>query len=85
MNGFEKDLEEFVTRRDSSATPQNDKEKLQDDNTLSKRVVALSSGTAALHLGLLACGVGHGDEVLVQSFTFCASTHPITYLGTIAK
>lgn len=46
-----------------------------------KRVVALCSGTAAVHLGLLACGVGPGDEVLVQSFTFCASTHPITYLG----
>lgn len=46
-----------------------------------KHVVALSSGTAAVHLGLLACGVGPGDEVLVQSFTFCASTHPITYLG----
>ena len=61
VNGFEKDLEEFV-----------------DEN---KRVVALSSGTAAVHLGLLACGVGPGDEVLVQSFTFCASTHPITYLG----
>ena len=44
-------------------------------------VVALSSGTAAVHLGLQACGVGPGDEVLVQSFTFCASTHPITYLG----
>lgn len=44
-------------------------------------VVALSSGTAAVHLGLLACGVGPGDEVIVQSFTFCASTHPITYLG----
>ena len=46
-----------------------------------KRVVALSAGTAAVHLGLLACGVGPGDEVLVQSFTFCASSHPITYLG----
>ena len=46
-----------------------------------KRVVALSSGTAAVHLALLACGVGPGDEVLVQSFTFCASSHPITYLG----
>ena len=44
-------------------------------------VVALSSGTAAVHLGLLACGVGAGDEVLVQSFTFCASANPITYLG----
>ena len=46
-----------------------------------KRVVALSSGTAAVHLGLLAAGVKADDEVLVQSFTFCASTHPITYLG----
>ena len=46
-----------------------------------KRVVALSSGTAAVHLALIACGVGPGDEVCVQSFTFCASSHPVTYLG----
>ena len=46
-----------------------------------KKVVALCSGTAAVHLALLACGVGPGDEVVVQSFTFCASSHPITYLG----
>ena len=46
-----------------------------------KKVVALSAGTAAVHLALLACGVGSGDEVLVQSFTFCASSHPVTYLG----
>jgi dTDP-4-amino-4,6-dideoxygalactose transaminase len=46
-----------------------------------KEVVALSAGTAAVHLGLLASGVGPGDEVIVQSFTFCASSHPITYLG----
>ncbi len=46
-----------------------------------KEVVALSAGTAAVHLALLACGVCSGDEVLVQSFTFCASSHPITYLG----
>ena len=44
-------------------------------------VVALASGTAAVHLALIACGVGPGDEVVVQSFTFCASSHPITYLG----
>ena len=61
VNGFEKDLEEFVGQN--------------------KRVVALSAGTAAVHLGLLAAGVKAGDEVIVQSFTFCASTHPITYLG----
>lgn len=46
-----------------------------------KEIVALSAGTAAVHLALLACGVGLGDEVLVQSFTFCASSHPVTYLG----
>lgn len=46
-----------------------------------KRVVALSSGTAAIHLALIACGVGPGDEVCVQSFTFCASSHPVLYLG----
>ena len=61
VNGFEKDLEEFVGE--------------------GKRVVALSAGTAAVHLGLLNCGVKAGDEVIVQSFTFCASSHPITYLG----
>ncbi len=44
-------------------------------------VVALSAGTAAIHLALIACGVQAGDEVLVQSFTFCASSNPITYLG----
>ena len=61
VNGFEKDLEDFVGQN--------------------KRVVALSSGTSAVHLALIACGVGPGDEVCVQSFTFCASSHPITYLG----
>ncbi len=53
VNGFEKDLEQFVGQN--------------------KRVVALSAGTAAIHLALVACGVGPGDEVCVQSFTFCAS------------
>lgn len=46
-----------------------------------KKVAALVSGTAALHLALIACGVGLGNEVIVQSFTFCASTNPIAYLG----
>lgn len=46
-----------------------------------REVVALSAGTAAVHLALIACGVGQGDEVLVQSFTFCASSNPIRYLG----
>ena len=67
VNGFEKDLEEFVNERVGEAP-------------LDKKVVALSAGTA-VHLALIACGVGPGDEVLVQSFTFCASSHPITYCG----
>ena len=67
VNGFEKDLEDFVN--------------LNDNANLNKRVVALSSGTSAVHLALIACGVKPGDEVCVQSFTFCASSHPITYLG----
>lgn len=61
VNGFEKDLEEFVGE--------------------GKRVVALCSGTSAVHLSLIACGVGEGDEVMVQSFTFCASSNPVKYLG----
>ena len=46
-----------------------------------KEVVALTTGTAAVHLSLIACGVEPGDEVITQSFTFCASAHPVTYLG----
>ena len=46
-----------------------------------KEVVALSSGTAAIHLSLIACGVQAGDEVICQSFTFCASANPVTYVG----
>lgn len=69
VNGFEKDLEEFVNKRTDGNGP------------LEKKVVALSAGTAAVHLALIACGVKAGDEVIVQSFTFCASSHPVTYLG----
>lgn len=68
VDGFEKDLEVFVNRRENA-------------ELLHKKVVALSAGTAAVHLALIGCGVGQGDEVLVQSFTFCASSHPVTYLG----
>lgn len=46
-----------------------------------KFVAALSSGTAALHLALIQLGVGCGDEVICQSFTFSASANPIKYLG----
>ena len=66
VNGFEQDLKEFVGK---------------DQQGQEKEVVALSAGTAAVHLALIACGVKAGDEVCVQSFTFCASSHPITYLG----
>ncbi|MBD5308101.1 MAG: aminotransferase [Bacteroides sp.] len=48
-----------------------------------KRVVALACGTAAIHLALIMCGVAPGDEVMVQSFTFCASTNPVGYLGAV--
>lgn len=44
-------------------------------------VAALSTGTAAIHLGLELLGVSKGDEVLCQSFTFSASANPIMYLG----
>lgn len=74
VDGFEKDLENFVNSLDNSSDSSQNRE-------LHKSVVALSAGTAAVHLGLLACGVGRGDEVMVQSFTFCASSHPVTYLG----
>ena len=67
VNGFEEDLKRFVTGSTTAGT--------------GKEIVALSSGTAAVHLALIACGVGPGDEVMVQSFTFCASSHPVTYLG----
>lgn len=72
VDAFEKDLESFVN---------NNSQFRNQNSQLSKRVVALSSGTAAIHLALIACGVQPGDEVLVQSFTFCASAHPVTYLG----
>ncbi len=69
VNAFEDELKDFVCTDEKG-------EKVCD-----KEVVALSSGTAAVHLALIACGVKPGDEVIVQSFTFCASSHPITYLG----
>ncbi|MDN3204657.1 DegT/DnrJ/EryC1/StrS family aminotransferase [Algoriphagus sediminis] len=56
------------------------------ESALSRRLgtheaVALNSGTSALHLALVLLGVGPGDEVICQSFTFCASANPIVYLG----
>jgi dTDP-4-amino-4,6-dideoxygalactose transaminase len=57
---------------------ENDLENYLKDNV---SVAALSSGTAALHLGLVLLGVKAGDEVICQSFTFSASANPILYLG----
>ncbi len=65
VNAFEEDLEDFVN----------------DNGALDKKVVALSAGTAAIHLGLIMLGVGKGDEVICQSFTFAASANPIMYQG----
>lgn len=68
VNAFEQDLQKFVNHN-------------TDGSELDRKVVCLSAGTAAVHLALIGCGAKAGDEVLVQSFTFCASSHPITYLG----
>ena len=68
VNAFEQSLADFANAMD-------------DGSKLDRKVVCLSAGTAAVHLALIACGVQAGDEVCVQSFTFCASSHPITYLG----
>lgn len=69
VNAFEQDLARMANSKTDGSEP------------LDRKVVCLSAGTAAVHLALIACGVKAGDEVLVQSFTFCASSHPITYLG----
>ena len=69
VNAFEQDLANMANS------------KLDGSEPLGRTVVCLSAGTAAVHLALIACGVKAGDEVIVQSFTFCASSHPITYLG----
>ncbi len=68
VNAFEDELQKFVNHREPGSPTD-------------KRVAALSAGTAAIHLALIACGVGPGDEVIVQDFTFCASSHPVLYLG----
>ena len=70
VNAFEKALRDFLIG--------NGKLKVENEG---KQVVALSAGTAALHLGLILLGVGEGDEVICQSFTFSASANPIAYLG----
>ena len=72
VEAFEESLRRFVT----------DSERKEENERLSEiQVAALNTGTAAVHLALMACGVQPEDEVMVQSFTFCASAHPVMYLG----
>ena len=68
VNGFEADLEEYINH-------------LADGRSLDKKVVALSAGTAAIHLALVNMGIKAGDEVICQSFTFAASANPVVYQG----
>ena len=69
VNAFEEDLKKFVNSQENGSENPN------------REIVALSAGTAAIHLALIACGVQAGDEVICQSFTFCASANPVTYVG----
>ena len=87
MGGSEQDFvnEAFATNWVAPLGPnvtgfEQDLEKYIANNA---HVAALSSGTAALHLGLLLLGVKAGDEVICQSMTFSASANPIMYLGAI--
>ena len=70
VNAFEEVLRDFLI--------ENGELKIENED---KRVVALSAGTAALHLGLILLGIEEGDEVICQSFTFSASANPIAYQG----
>ena len=72
VNAFEQSLRDFLVG--------NGEVQIENEN---RRVVALSAGTAALHLGLILLGVQPGDEVICQSFTFAASANPIAYLEAI--
>lgn len=77
VNAFEDDLEKFVNKVQGSGFRVHGSREFQLDG----KVAALSAGTAAVHLALVAVGVRPGDEVCVQTFTFCASSNPIAYLG----
>lgn len=88
VNAFEEDLRKFVTSNAESAVysdsrwPETNPASWHlNEDLKDTKVVCLSAGTGAVHLALIACGVQADDEVCVQSFTFCASSHPITYLG----
>ena len=84
VNGFESDLKQFVTGTapgDPGSSSRKGEQSGMEEALERKQVVALASGTSAVHLALVALGVRAGDEVMCQSFTFCASSHPVRYLG----
>lgn len=78
VNAFEQDLKEYVNDAHTPTTPTGSEAPAVSKD---KELVALCSGTAAVHLALVDLGVGPGDEVICQSFTFCASSHPVLYQG----
>ena len=83
VDGFEDDLKNYLSGSDCNPDSLCSSEVSNNQlfGPLNPEVAALSAGTAAIHLALVACGVGPGDEVMVQSFTFCASSNPVTYVG----
>ena len=78
VDAFEKDLQSFLEKDKRGMAGQ-----ACPDNSAQCHVAALTSGTAALHLGLILLGVVPGDEVICQSFTFSASANPICYQGAM--
>lgn len=65
VDGFESDIRNWLIRQGGEE----------------KQITALASGTSAIHLALVLLGIGKGDEVICQSFTFAASANPICYVG----
>ena len=74
VDAFEEELENFFNSKLINCS------KLYTLNSTLK-IAAVSSCTAAIHLALLLLGVGKDDEVICQSFSFCASSNPVTYCG----
>ena len=75
LDAFEKDMEIFLNLYHPREAGK------QCSTAAGSHVLALNSGTAAIHLGLVLLGVETGDEVICQSFTYTASTNPVYYLG----
>jgi dTDP-4-amino-4,6-dideoxygalactose transaminase len=65
LNSFEGDISNFLNKK----------------NNTGMQTAVLTSGTAALHLAMIILGIGKGDTVIVQSFTFCGTTNPVVYQG----